>query len=161
MTTTSGLVMPDNRLVGIPTMAKPVPTGELKVDRETTWAEDGLSEKDIPAPVGWRVMIEPIEVKKVTKGGIHLPEQTQDAQEYMRYVGLVVGIGPGAYMHRKFEGQAPWCQVGDWIIHGKYAGQEVMIQGTERIHSFRFVNDDEILAVTDCPEKCILYAGIG
>lgn len=135
--------------------------GELRVERMTTWQEDGLSEKDLPRPVGWRLMIEPIEVKNVTKGGLILPDVTKQAQEYMRYVGLVVAVGEHVYRHRKYDDQEPWCGVGDWVIHGRYAGQQVDIQGDERVHSFRFVNDDEILAVTESPEKCILYAGIG
>ncbi len=133
---------------------------KLRLEREKTWSEDGLAESDIPHPVGWRVMIEPIEIKKETKGGLALPDMVMEAAEYMRYVGLVVALGPTAYQHAKFGDVGPWCKAGDWVIHGRYAGQEANIQGDELVHSFRFVNDDEILAVTDHPERLIMYAGI-
>lgn len=134
--------------------------GTLNVERERVWHEDGLTDKDIPKPVGWRIMVEPIEVKKVTRGGLVLPDVTLEAQEYMRYVGQVVGMGALAYKHRKFEGGGPWCKIGDWILHGRYAGQEAIVRGKDGVHGFRFVNDDEILAVTESPEKLIIYAGI-
>lgn len=135
-------------------------TAELKVNRLPTWDEDGLTIADLPQTTGWRIMIEPIEVKNITKGGIILSDLSTEAQEYMRYVGKVVNMGPLCYQHRKFEGGEPWCKVGDWVVHGRYAGQEAQIKGDKEVHSFRFVNDDEILATTERPEKLIMYAGI-
>lgn len=159
--TDSGLIMPDKRLA-VPehVAAAQRASQNVDIDREKTWEEDGLTEADVPKPSGWRILIEPIEVKSKTRGGLDLPDSVLEAQEYMRYVGHVVSLGPEAYRHRKFGEGGAWCTPGDWVIYGRYAGQEMLIRGETRIHTFRFVNDDEILGITESPEKLIIYAGI-
>ena len=154
----SGLIgLEPNKLEVPPGTTMPKQDG---LNREKTWEEDGLDLADMPKPVGWRVLIEPIEIKQETAGGIIMPENVQEAAEYMRYVGLVVATGPEAYKHRKFSEGEPWCVPGDWVIYGRYAGQEAMVKGDSGIHSFRFVNDDEILAVAPKPEILLMYGGI-
>jgi len=164
---TNSLAVPDKRIfdAGGNVVGSGEPPAEVNVEREKIWSEDGLTLADIPKPAGWRLMIEPIEVKKVTRGGLILSDLTMEAQEYMRYVGQVVAMGPLAYQHKKFQNTVlneaeTWCKPGDWVVHGRYAGQEALVKGRDGIHTFRFVNDDEILATTESPEKLIIYAGI-
>jgi co-chaperonin GroES (HSP10) len=109
----------------------------------------------LPQPTGYRILIEPIEVKQETASGIALPDISQKAQEHLRYIGKVVSMGEEAYQHAKFT--APWCKEGDWVAHGQYAGQELQVRtddGTAK--KYRLVNDDEILAVVD-PATMMIY----
>jgi co-chaperonin GroES (HSP10) len=45
----------------------------------------------------------------------------------------------------------PWCQKGDWIVFGRYAGARLNIDGGE----IRILNDDEILARINDPEDVL------
>ena len=102
--------------------------------------------------VGWRVIVEPIEIARKSAGGIDLPEETVRAQEYLRFIGEVVSIGPGAYQADQFMGK-PWCKPGDMVVFGRHAGQEIPVKKDGKIVKMRIMNDDEILGlVTDADQ---------
>lgn len=134
---------------------------------EISWQEDGIAAADLPQPCGWRLLVEMIKVKRVTAGGIELPDLVTEAAAYERAVGLVCAVGANAYMHRKFlmfdaetkkdSPCQPWCRAGDWVVFGRYAGQIITMKGATRNHEFRFVNDDEVLAVAPRPEMLKNY----
>lgn len=107
-----------------------------------------------PQPTGYRLLIEPVQVKEQTSGGIALPEQHIKAQEHLRYIGKVVAAGPEAYQHEKFRDA--WCEVGDWIAYGQYAGQELVIRTEDGPRKLRLINDDEVLARVN-PEQMMIY----
>lgn len=112
-----------------------------------------------PVPVGWRILIEPIRIEETTQSGLVLPTQAIEAKEHLRYIGQVVGMGDLCYKHAKFEGGKPWCQLGDFVAYGAYAGQEVRVRdkrGKEWV-ALRLVNDDEILATIPKPEAILTY----
>ena len=105
--------------------------------------EDTSLQAKLPTPTGYRILILPFVPGKVTRGGIHLAKQTVDKERLATVVGYVVRLGPDAYKDdRKFP-EGPWCQEGDWIIFGRYAGARIQIEGGD----LRLLNDDEILAV--------------
>ena len=105
----------------------------------------------LPRPTGYRILILPFVPGKVTRGGIHLAKQTVDKERLATVVGYVVRLGPDAYKDdRKFP-EGPWCQEGDWIIFGRYAGARIQIEGGD----LRLLNDDEILAVINDPEDIL------
>jgi co-chaperonin GroES (HSP10) len=106
-------------------------------------------------PVGWRIMIQDHQPAKVTEGGIHLTDESKDHARYLNYVGKVVEMGPACYQHPKFLKGEPWCKVGDWIVFGRYAGQNIQFKGSETV--YRFVNDDEVLAVISDPNQILVY----
>ena len=160
--TTHSLIKPtpdDVAAVG----ANPLPQLQLA----KTWDIDGIDAKDLPEPVGWRILIEPIDILSRTAGGIDLPDNVMEAAEYVRYVGLVVKMGDACYRHRKFSiwdadsgktvPAAEWCREGQWVVFGRYAGQVVTMRGDSKLHTFRFVNDDEILAVAHAPRALVNY----
>ena len=106
-------------------------------------------------PVGWRIMIEDYRPAQITDGGIVLTDKSQDHTEFLNYIGKVVELGPLCYVHKKFMGCEPWVKVGDWIVFGRYAGQRIKFKGDDR--GYRFVNDDEVLAVISDPSQIIVY----
>jgi len=115
-----------------------------------TVSKFGLQEK-LPVPTGYRILMLPFVPGKVTRGGIHLAKQTVDKERLATVVGYVVKLGPDAYKDdRKFP-EGPWCQEGDWVIFGRYAGARIQIEGGD----LRLLNDDEILAVIDNPEDIL------
>lgn len=124
----------------------------------------GIDINGVPMPRGWRILVKDRARPETTKSGsIFIPDQAKDADETLNYIGQVVALGPAAYRHRKFlvhdgdsgrdQPQDPWCKPGDWVVFGRYAGQKCRIGD----HSFRFVNDDEILGVAADPEALTVY----
>ena len=114
---------------------------------------------DLPTPTGWRILIEPLRVEERTAGGIMLPEQSKKAKEHLNYIGRVVAMGPLCYRDPKFGDGGPWCQVGDWVAYGQYAGQQVLVRTDDRAGAvaMRLCNDDEILCRLASPESVLVY----
>ncbi len=83
-----------------------------------------------------------------SKGGIILANQTLEKERLATNVGFVVSLGPDAYKDSNKFPEGPWCQEGDWVIFGRYAGARIKIDGGD----LRLLNDDEILAVVNNPE---------
>ena len=102
-------------------------------------------------PLLWRVLICPIQPRKLTKGGIALPSSVQDGEEHLNYIGRVVSLGPLA----GDKWPEKWAvKEGDWVTYGRYAGQRMEWKGIKLLA----VNDDEILGVIEGPEGFRVYA---
>ena len=114
-----------------------------------------MAEKATASPIGWRIMIQDHKPAKITDGGIHLADESQDHAQFLNYVGRVVELGPECYKHPKFLKGEPWCKVGDWIVFGRYAGQKIKFKGSDIV--YRFVNDDEVLGVISDPDEILVY----
>ena len=116
-----------------------------------------LDPASLPKPALWRLLIEPIKVEETTRGGIVLAPETQRAKEYLRYVGKVLALGDGAYQHPKFDGCQPDVRVGDWVVYQTYTGFDVsVLDKTGKPVKLRFINDDEVLAVTVNPHALLV-----
>ena len=94
-------------------------------------------------PVGWRILIKPQEVKKVSKGGILLTTEVSAEREQMgNTTGVVVAMGGQCYS----DESSPWCAVGDKVIFAKYAG--LLYLGKDGAN-YRVVNDKDITGTLD------------
>lgn len=77
--------------------------------------------------VGWRILVKPKPSKHTSSGGIVLVDETQEAEEHLKYIGQVVDIGEAA-MQTKTTGGIDMGQfqvrpkVGDWILFSPYSG---------------------------------------
>ena len=107
----------------------------------------------IPNPVGYRMLVRPWSGQQKTKGGVILADETQDKIQMTTVVGLVVKMGDLCYQDKEKFPNGPWCNKGDWVIFGRYAGSRFKIEGGE----VRILNDDEIIAKIKNPED-ILHA---
>lgn len=108
-------------------------------------------------PVGYRILIEPLKAVEKSKGGIILATETQEAQGHLMYVGKVVAMGGDCYRHPKFNGIS-WCQVGDYVAHGRYSGQKIEVKDGEGGYTaYRLLNDDEVLANIADPSVVRIY----
>lgn len=72
-------------------------------------------------------------VKKKTKGGIIIPDTAKEKP--LR--GEVIAVGPGK------DGSLMTVQVGDIVLYGKYAGQELSYEGND----YLIMREDDILIV--------------
>lgn len=103
---------------------------------------------DLPVPLYWRVIIAPRKPKEVTRSGIVIPVQNQEAQEILNCVGVVVALGSYAGAHERLggDGSKPgsvFPKVGDTVFYGRHAGAQMLHKGVKLI----LLNDDELLAI--------------
>lgn len=116
---------------------------------------------DLPKPQLWRLIVLPVQPRKMSRGGIALPDVTRDNEGFLNYIGKVVAIGPLAGKKPEFEIPTPYgapisawnVKVGDWVVYGRYTGQKMEFRGVK----FIVVNDDEILAVSNAPDGFRAY----
>jgi|TARA_R100000781_G_scaffold18611_6_gene14454 co-chaperonin GroES (HSP10) len=99
----------------------------------------------LPQPTGWRLLVMPYMGKATTDGGIHIPDAVRDREALATVVAYVLKVGKLAYQDSsKFgeENDRNWCNEGDWVCIGRYAGARFKIDGGE----VRIINDDEVIA---------------
>ena len=87
-------------------------------------------------PLGPRVLVKPIKEEEITKSGIVLPD-TIDKDK--KAEGEIVAIGNGEKLEQLN------LKNGQTIIYGKYAGEEVKIDGQD----YKIVSYDDMLAVIE------------
>lgn len=84
-------------------------------------------------PIGDRVVIKPAPAEEKTKGGIIIPDTAKEKPQR----GEVVAVGPGK------DGNLMTVQVGDIVLYGKYAGQEINFEGED----YMIMREDDILVI--------------
>ena len=89
-------------------------------------------------PLADRIMVEVLEAKEVTTGGIVLPDTAQEKPQEAK----VVAIGKGKVSD---EGKTipPEVKVGDKVLFGKYSGTEIVVDGNE----YLILKEEDILAI--------------
>jgi co-chaperonin GroES (HSP10) len=120
--------------------------GSLNVEK----LEESVLDR-IPKPTGWRIVILPYRGAEKTKGGIVLADQTRQREQVATVCGYVLSVGDLAYKDEAKFPNGAWCQKGDWVVFGRYAGARLNIDGGE----IRILNDDEILARIQDPEDIL------
>jgi chaperonin GroES len=84
-------------------------------------------------PINDRVVVKPAAAEEMTKGGIIIPDTAKEKPQR----GEVVAIGPGK------DGNAMTVNVGDVVLYGKYAGQELNYEGQD----YLIMREDDILVI--------------
>lgn len=102
----------------------------------------------LPEPLGWKVIIRPLKIKEVTKGGIIRPEISQEHEELACTVGKVLAIGKLAWSRGDMVEEGPWAKVGDIVMYPKYGGSKIEVDGIRLI----IVNDDELICRIPDPD---------
>jgi len=79
-------------------------------------------------PMEDRVLVKPLEAEQKTAGGIIIPDNAKEKPQK----GEIIAVGPG-----KFSDQGKRIEMtvkkGDQVLYGKYAGNEIKIDGTDYI----------------------------
>lgn len=84
-------------------------------------------------PINDRVVVKPAPAEEKTAGGLIIPDTAKEKPQR----GEVVAVGPGK------DGNAMTVTAGDIVLYGKYAGQEVNLDGTD----YLIMREDDILVV--------------
>ena len=84
-------------------------------------------------PLADRVVIKLVEEEETTKGGLILSGSAKEKPQ----VAEVIAVGPGT-SEVKME-----VKVGDQVLYGKYAGQEIQIDG----ETYLIMKQNDILAI--------------
>ena len=85
-------------------------------------------------PLGDRILVKPLTQEEVTKSGIVL---AATAEKEKKEQGEIVAVGDGEKI-KKLN-----LKVGDKVLFGKYAGDEVEIDKVE----YKFLKDEDILGI--------------
>ena len=117
----------------------------------------------LPQPTGWRILVMPYQGKDKTDGGVYVPDAVREREGRATVVAYVLKVGPLAYRdNQKFSESLdatlvprPWCQEGDWVCIGRYAGSRFQIEGGE----VRIINDDEVIATIIDPDDVKAIGG--
>ena len=84
-------------------------------------------------PLSDLVMILPNPAEEKTAGGLIIPDTAKEKP----LAGKVIAVGPGT-SEIKME-----VKVGDQVLYGKYAGQEINVDGTD----YLIMKQQDILAI--------------
>ena len=86
-------------------------------------------------PINDRVVVKPAPAEEKTAGGIIIPDTAKEKPQR----GEIVAVGPGK------EGNSMTVSVGDIVLYGKYAGQELSHNGQD----YLIMREDDILVILD------------
>ena len=79
-------------------------------------------------PLYDRVLVKRVEEASKSKGGLFLPESAKEKPSE----GIVLAVGQGR-INDKGEVRALVVKEGDRVLFGKYAGNEIKVDGEERL----------------------------
>jgi chaperonin GroES len=88
-------------------------------------------------PLEDRVVVEPLEAEEKTAGGIILPDTAKEKPQR----GRVLAVGPGKVLEDGMR-QAMAVAVGDEVLYGRYAGNEVEVNGKD----LKIMRESDLLA---------------
>jgi len=88
-------------------------------------------------PLDDRVVVKPADSEETTAGGIVLPDNAKEKQQR----GKVLAVGPGKLLDGG-ERAALSVKVGDEVIFGKYAGNDLKLDGDE----VKIMRESDLLA---------------
>ena len=84
-------------------------------------------------PINDRVVVKPAPAEEKTKGGIIIPDTAKEKPQK----GKIIAVGPGK------EDIKMTVSVGDTVLYGKYAGQELTYEGSD----YLIMREDDILII--------------
>lgn len=91
-------------------------------------------------PVEYKVLVLLDKVEEKTEGGIYVPEQTREREEWAAQKGTLIAISGSAFE----EWGEPIPKVGDKVCFARYAGQS--IDGKDG-KTYQVMNDKELAAI--------------
>ena len=84
-------------------------------------------------PINDRVVVKPAPAEEKTAGGIIIPDTAKEKPQR----GEVIAVGPGK------KDLTMTVKVGDIVLYGKYAGQELQYKGED----YLIMREDDILVI--------------
>mgnify|MGYP001266625447 FL=1 len=105
----------------------------------------------LPQPQGYKLLIAIPKVEEKTGSGVYMPDSLTKMEQTASIVGLVVEMGPDAYLDKSKFPNGAYCKKGDFVIFRSYSGTRFKVKSEE----FRLINDDTVEAVVDDPRGFI------
>ena len=122
--------------------------GSVKNDLWITDPEEKPDPSPLPELPGYHVLVRPVSVKSITKGGIFIPDSTKEDMSYLTTIGQVLALGNLAYAETDKFPNGPWCSIGDYVCYGKHTGTKLFYKGVRLILLF----DDQIIMRVEDPK---------
>jgi len=69
----------------------------------------------------YKVIVEPREVEKKTKGGLILADETVEKDEFRRQEGILVAVSPMAFTFPEWPEDVPKPKTGDRVMFSKFS----------------------------------------
>ena len=91
-------------------------------------------------PLGDRILVEAVEEKAVSKGGIVIPDTAKEKPMESRVVALGTGKTDDNGKKIPFE-----MKKGDRLLVARYGGTEIKLEGKE----YKILSSDEVLALLE------------
>ncbi len=91
-------------------------------------------------PLNDRILVLRVDEEEKTSGGIIIPDTAKEKPQE----GKVVAVGPGR-LNKKGHRMALDVKEGDRVLFGKYAGNEIKINGVEHL----IMQEDDILGIAE------------
>ncbi|NLC06397.1 MAG: co-chaperone GroES [Syntrophomonadaceae bacterium] len=91
-------------------------------------------------PLGDRVVIKPLEMEEVTKGGIVIPDTAKEKSQE----GIVIAVGSGRLLENGTRVPLE-VKVNDRVVYSKYGGSEFKDAGEE----YLILSERDILAIIE------------
>lgn len=116
-------------------------------------------------PALWMIVIEPLQPRSMSDGGIAVVDLSQEAEQYQVTVGRVLSAGP-ASMDGKTTGGVELCKftedvrtpgelIGKHVVYMKHVGQELVLRKTGQIVKVMKITD--LLGITADPYAWKFY----
>lgn len=85
-------------------------------------------------------------------GSIYLADRSRDEDVYQGRVGLVLALGPLAFVDDKFRRfGGPWCRPGDWILYPSYENAHTRFEFPDRETVLATLVDDTARVIVRNP----------
>ena len=110
-------------------------------------ARDEDKAKQLPDPVGYRILCAVPDVEEKFDSGLVKADSTRHYESVLSTVLWVMKLGPECYADKERFPNGPWCKEGDFILVRPNSGTRLLIHGKE----FRLINDDTVEAVVQDP----------
>ncbi len=120
-------------------------------------------------PFGSRVLVQKRSPRAVTKGGIIVPDETQETEFWNTQVAKVITLGPVAFANRdtlEVWPEKAWCGVGAYVRVPKYGGDKWFVDVPDQLREvtgveqacFVLYNDLDLIGEITCnPMDVIAY----
>lgn len=76
-------------------------------------------------PMEFNVLVEPTAVEEKTAGGVFLPEDTKEKEQFGQMRGVLVAVSPLAFTFADWPNEAEQPQVGQTVIFPRYSATEI------------------------------------
>ena len=101
-------------------------------------------------PCEYNVIVLPKEVSEKTEGGLYLPDDTKEREEFGRMEGVLVAVSPMAFTFEDWPADAEHLkpQLGDVVVFSKYAASSNEFTGTDG-KKYWLLKDKNIIGVKE------------